>query len=179
MSKSKLIVGVDPGVTGAIVMTDGEKVVHKMRLPITDKNFMDAKKMQHLDVYKRFFEESDTVVLEELKSIYGIRASSNWTLAKSLGGLYHWCDLNFKNVILVTPKQWQQAIMDPLDYVWKVKGRKKKNDTKMTARNAVKRIFPTSDLRDLVEKPKAKVPDHNYVDAALLSYYGKITINDI
>jgi hypothetical protein len=76
----------------------------------------------------------------------------------------------FKNdwseVIRIAPKKWQASVIQPSDVV--LKEGKKTKDTKKTALNAAKRIFPNENL---VPKGK-KVPHDGLVDALLIAYYG-------
>ena len=167
-NEKQIVLGVDPGYSGAFVFSDGKDILHQCKI-IIDKNELINGKilLEHLAKID-YFHMCNTVVLEHPHSIFGIAASANWKLGESFGSLYTFLSTHFENIVLVRPKKWQKSVLLVEDIVLK---KDESKDTKKTSIKACERLFPDHDFRDLVNKPRARVADHNFCDAALLSKY--------
>lgn len=182
-----LIIGCDPGVAGAIViMSPFGEILEAHSMPTFDvlkpkkKKKIDPdappKRVSKSDVTKRkqidfkgLFEILDKhfgdgvippeIYVEELTHLFGLPSSSNFTLGYAAGVLHAAVQTFADEFYLVSPKKWQSGVFDGLDKRLKDNGRV---DTKETAKNAFKRIFPDY-----------KGPYNEGIrDAALIAYYG-------
>lgn len=171
-SNVEYVWGIDPGETGAIVLVRGKKVCFKSKLPKDENGLLTIDILDNVLDTENLLSVSDTVYLEHVHAIPGIAANSNWRLAQSFSALYMWCCSNFKHVHLFRPKAWQKIVIEEEDIVLKptkTKSGRDRKDTKLSARKAAKRIFRHYDFVDRDKTPRGTKPDHNYVDAALIT----------
>ena len=183
-----LIIGCDPGVAGGIVVLSpfGEILeAHSMptfdvikpkakkkvnpdappkRVPKTESSVTKRKQIDFkglFDILEKHFgpSQSPEIYIEEITHLFGLPSSSNFTLGYAAGVLHAAVQTFADEFYLVSPKKWQNGVFDGLDKVMKSNGRV---DTKETAKNAFKRIFP-----DYQGKYNEGIRD-----AALIAYYG-------
>lgn len=115
-------------------------------------------------------------VIEDLHSVYGSSAKSNFEFGKNNGliiGMLQVAEIPFTKI---GPKKWQKEMWQgirPVEVL--VKGKvnkdgspKKKVDTKATSLIAAKRLFPKETF---LATERSKVPNHNIVDAVLIAEY--------
>lgn len=108
-------------------------------------------------------------VLEDVHSIFGSSAKSNWEFGKINGMLEALLVANGIPYSKIQPKAWQKQLWEGVA-IQKTLGStcKEKTDTKKMSLLAAQRLFPNVDLR---KSERAKLPDHNKVDALLLAEY--------
>lgn len=187
---SKIDVGIDPGMSGGIViLVDGAiHAIHKM--PIFEVDVVKNKKkskQKHLDVPRLFeilrplyINNKPDVYVEELTHLFGLPASSNFKLGYSVGAI-HGVLQTLGEFYLIHQKKWQQ-IWDPSDITYEIdkktgkvkmakrgKTSKPKVNTKETSLNCARRLYPGHDL--LAEG--GRVPHDGCVDALLIATYGR------
>lgn len=96
------IIAIDPGSSGAICFLDADTADIKCML--TSDN--------PLDIADALFEfEPDVVIIEEVHSLYGMSAGSNFKFGFNVGlmhGLLRTCGIS--QVKTVQPKEWQKSI---------------------------------------------------------------------
>lgn len=115
-------------------------------------------------------------VTEDLHSVYGSSAKSNFEFGKNNGliiGMLQVAEIPFTKI---GPKKWQKEMWQgirPVEVL--VKGKvnkdgspKKKVDTKATSLIAAKRLFPKETF---LATERSKVPNHNIVDAVLIAEF--------
>jgi len=165
-------VGIDPGKSGAIVaITANGMVIHKTSTPLLGDS-LDVLAIQHLftsliGVY------NPVVILEDVHSIFGSSASSNFTFGYVCGAIEAIVLCQRMKLIKVQPKKWQAEIWLNSDKVYKSKKPDQKNasiDTKATSLCAVSRLFPGIDFR---KTERSKIAADGIVDALLLAEYGR------
>lgn len=171
--KQKAIIGVDPGKSGGIIALVGQDIVGKWIIPIS------GDKVDMVALYAIFNELKAkyhiTVVLEEVHSIYGTSAESNFVFGFVCGAIEAIVIANHLRINKVQPKEWQSELWQNGDRVYKVKKPDQKKapiDTKATSLNAAKRLFPGFDFRKSDSNRVTK--DHDgLIDACLISEFGR------
>ena len=165
-------IGIDPGKSGGIVViSDNGLVIHKTPMPLLGDN-LDVVAIQHLftslvGIY------NPVVILEDVHSIFGSSASSNFTFGYVCGAIEAVVLCSKFKLIKVQPKKWQAEIWTVSDKVYKTKKPDQKNpsvDTKATSLCAVSRLFPSEDLR---KTARSKIAADGIVDALLLAEFGR------
>lgn len=172
----KAYLGLDPGKLGGVVLIVPEQnKVYKWVMPLDGKPPKTVfNKQGYNDLLAKIKEKFPNVVavLEEVHSIFGVSASSNWSFGNTFGMQEMGLVANRIPYHLVPPKTWQKEIWAHSDKVMTVKKGKSKEsvDTKSTSLKAFKRLFPNEDFRASV---KSMVFHDGMVDAALLAEYGR------
>lgn len=173
-----IYVGCDVGKDGSIVAMDMDgrfllkSGIPKEKDPLDNypKLFAIFKQLQVLNG----FNKDIIVVIEDVHSLYGMSAKSNF----SFGGIKHAkimaCVALDYEYHLVQPKNWQKAMWLPEDVVLKPNGRTK--DTKATSLNAAKRMWPDEDFR---KTDRSKVPHDGIIDGALMAEYCRMINKNI
>jgi len=125
------------------------------------------------------FEGEIHCAIEDVHSIFGSSAKSNFQFGRSLGileGMVIAYDFPFTKV---QPKVWQKEMWSGISPVLINTGKKTKDgnikykaDTKATSSLACKRLFPSIDLRDTNRKTDRSKKDHDgIIDALLIAEY--------
>lgn len=152
---SKLTIGIDIGARGAIASLY--------------KGHLDYAILGTVPLWTRFIKslnkKPDLVVIEDLHSIFGASAKSNFQFGVNNGiviGALEALDIKY---IKVAPKKWQKAIWIEQDHI----RYNDKLDTKATSLNAALRIYPNEKF---IVTSRSIVPHDGIVDAVLLATYG-------
>lgn len=184
---TKSFIGIDIGANGGIaIIEETGKLVFTSTIPKV-KDRVDLNELNKL--IKSFTERTDynQVIIEDLHSIFGAGAKSNFNFGWINGAIEAIIVSSELSYFKVSPKAWQkiswQGIRPITNIVAayktdKLSGKKTANgtrdkiDTKGTSLLAVKRLFPKSDFK-VTAKGNASKNDHDgIVDAVLLAYYG-------
>ena len=167
------IAAIDPGSTGAIVILSEPIQIY---VPPTI-----GKKMDWAG-YARLFDKLEDcfVGLEEVHSIFGASAKSNFTF----GGMFYsaMCLLHSKGIRheMIPPKKWQSEIWSATDRVYKAGKVNKTVDTKATSLLAAKRLYPTLDFLygdNEQGNGRRTKPHDGIVDALLIAEFCRRTFN--
>ncbi len=184
-----LVIGIDPGKTGAIVaLSDMGNVIWKYVTPTIGKEI-------DWDKFASFLRYDDTdgvhVILEHVHAMFGVAASTTFTFGGCFEGVKALIAAYRLPFTLVQPKVWQKVMWQGIqehrkppkkltkkELIIKAAGSKVRTpkaigsiDTKMMSLIAAKRLFPNEDLRASTH-PRA-VPHNGIVDALLLAEYGR------
>lgn len=155
-----MVLGIDPGLSGGIVMLDDNKQIYfKIVMPVKDGEInSNALKsiMQELT-------DKDHIVIEDVHSIFGASAKSNFMFGKVCGIIQALANTTPATVTLVPPKAWQKKIWEASDIILK----NGKKDTKKTSLAAATRLAPNVDFR---KSERSKIPHDGIVDAYLIAY---------
>lgn len=180
---NRLYVGVDVGKNGGIVAiypADGsyEERVTTQVTPVIGKgkgSEIDGKTLRAL--FKGFDDYAGTeltVVIENVHSIFGVSAGSNFQFGRALGlieGLLMGMGISY---VKVAPKEWQSVGFMGVPVIEKA-GTKAKGaaryDNKAMALIAAQRLYPNLDLR---KSQKAEKAHDGIVDALLMGHYAKV-----
>lgn len=171
--KPRLWVGIDPGKSGGIVAMNNECQMKKWIIPLVGDS-IDMKTLY--DIFTPLKEKyAVTLILEEVHSIYGTSAGSNFTFGFVCGAIEAIVISHGFKLIKIAPKKWQAEIWQNSDIQYKPvePGKTKKQvNTKLTSLICAKRLFPNFDFRKSDSKRVTK--DHDgIVDACLLAETGR------
>lgn len=172
----KVWCGVDPGLKGGIAILKN-KEVHTFPMPLDIHKELNTEQLARIMFLND--EEEITIIVEDVHSIFGASAKSNFKFGWICGQINSLVYSGFAdNVIYVQPKVWQKEIWinedivgSPTKRIYKKSGLPiMKIDTKKTSYNAVKRIFPNVNIP---MTPKSKVPHDGICDSLLIAEYGR------
>lgn len=156
-------IGIDVGKNGGIAsIIDNELLLR----PIPEYILQIQDVLHSISVISPLDDVS--IAIEDVHSIYGTSAKSNFQFGRILGMKEAFCFTVFGKYELVQPKVWQKAVWEPSDMVKKEDG---KTDTKATSLNAAQRIFPNEKF---LKTKRSTVPHDGLVDASLIAYYLKL-----
>lgn len=162
---SKIWIGIDPGKDSFIAQINND-IVSFNRIPMIGTE-VDIRALN--TIFWKIDNVNVHAVLEDVHSVFGSSAKSNWEFGKINGMLEALLVANSIPYSKIQPKAWQKqlwegvAMQKTLGYTGK-----EKTDTKKMSLLAAQRLFPNVDLR---KSERAKLPDHNKVDALLLAEY--------
>ena len=174
VERTPAYLGIDPGKSGGLTVMQDGKIVFKAIMPISGDS-LDIRGLY--DLIKSLTSNYNlTVVLEEVHSIFGSSAGSNFTFGFVCGAIEAIVVSHRLKLIKVQPKKWQKEVWTNSDMAYKPKKPAQKNasvDTKATSLNCAKRLFPDFDFR---KSDSARVTkDHDgIVDAVLMCEYARI-----
>jgi hypothetical protein len=161
----KTYLGIDPG-KGSFICTIADDIVSFDKIPMIGTE-TDLKALNEIfSSYQIGFPKDNIhAVLEDVHSIFGSSAKSNWEFGKINGMLEALLVANGIPYTKVQPKRWQKQMWEGIPIQTNADG---KTDTKATSLLAAQRLYPMVDLR---KSERAKKPDHNKVDALLIAEY--------
>ena len=99
------ICGIDPGANGAICVLDSKNPAHIA--------LFDLKKATVWDIYDKLFTyHPDIIWIEDVHSLFGMSAKSNFTFGRNLGSIHAIAEINCfgRPPNTVAPKVWQKFI---------------------------------------------------------------------
>jgi len=157
-----MVMGIDPGLTGGIVVLGIEdEVIEKQVMPIKEK-FIDLEKLrQLLIIYKEF---GIKIYLEKVHSMPKQGVASSFKFGRIFGAIEAMLAGLQMEYFLVTPQEWQKVIHKDMD-------RKKIPNPKDRSYLACMNLFPTINL---CATPRCRKPHKGLIDALLIAKYGKI-----
>jgi hypothetical protein len=170
-------IGIDVGSNGAIaaINENGDILYYHRIYPELEKT------IEIIDNCILQLEENHThitVGIEDVKSIFGSSASSNFKFGRNKGiveaiiavlkhlGVYFYEGFDIE---LVPAKVWQNRTWIDSDIVWNKRGSKREKDTKATSLNAANRLFTC----DFIGTKASRKPHDGVVDAILIANYLK------
>lgn len=165
-----MIIGIDPGAQGGICLLGLDDGIDLYRMPLFEE-VINGKKVKHISVNKLekilspHVRWCQGIYVEDVHSIYGTSAASNFKMGYNLGMLHSLLDRLFGEYFLIRPKQWQKVWVES-DKVYRPN---KRIDTKATSLNAAKRLFP----KETFIPDGCRSPHDGVVDATLIAYNGK------
>ena len=151
----KLIIGIDPGMTGAVAILPEDGHAEVMELfPSADG------KRVVLPPYDFDLSGPIKVWIEDINAIPTFGSQTSFKMGRALGALETWADgLPHASIEYVKPAKWKKAFGLILDK--ESTGPEKKRISLECAR----RLFPGVDLH--------RVADHNKAEALLIAEYGR------
>lgn len=191
----KIFVGIDIGKNGGIAIMNSEGklqstiLIHKIaneidlnRLFKTFQSFLTYTTNKNSNVNS----EDVYIVFENLHSIFGSSAKSNFTFGQVNGFIEAFTVACEYTYLKVNPKDWQkvcwQGVKPVVNVVPKFKtligggkkiqnGTREKIDTKLTSLLAAQRLFSNWNFKPMLKTKESANNHDGLVDAALLSYY--------
>jgi len=188
-----IFIGLDPGSRGACVCVDENRSVrHQFAFKLNENDEFDMNYfiVQIKIIEERFQDEVFMFVLENVHSLFGMSAKSNFNFGKNCGIIEAVIAAFGYSFVKVTPKDWQKEQLKGIDVI-KVKKKEKykeydseklvfvdktrlvetkKNDVKAMSLQAQQRLFPNFNSLASV---RCKTPHDGLVDALLIADYGR------
>lgn len=160
-----MVMGIDPGLHGGIVILDeNQKIIFTSAMPLTKEGTIDSKEFQHI-LHK--LHNGAIVVVEDVHSIFGASAKSNFMFGKVCGIIEALVTtVGNYSVHYAAPKAWQKRVWQEGDIALK----NGKKDTKKTSLNAAIRLTEGKALSEFRKSERAKLPHDGIVDAYLIAY---------
>lgn len=157
-----LILGIDPGKKGAFSCFDTEvrEIVLESPIPILSNGDYDITEILKFAYIKKW----DHVFMEDVHSIFGSSAKSNFQFGRGVGILEAVITSTSRPFTLVKPKEWQKTAWQGIKLV---------KNPKANSLAAAKRLFPNNSF---LATQRSKVPHEGLIDAALIAYYGSTKI---
>ena len=164
-------IGIDPGQNGGLVCIDDTKtVILRYAFKKSAEKYIDILDfIKHLQMIS---ERNAIVILEDVHSIFGMSAKSNFSFGYICGLLYGIIKCLNYECIKVQPKVWQKEILGDMEKI--KKANLKSNDTKKMALIKSIELFP--EFNNLAT-PRCSKPHDGLIDALLIAEYGR-RIND-
>lgn len=162
----KYYLGIDVGKDGGLALYNSETGVLMTWLIPDDLKGLDE---CFSDIRREVGTADILVLIEDVHSIFGSSAKSNFQFGRIKGVKEALSVCWFGGYELVQPKKWQGVVWEEKDIVLKDNGRK---DTKLTSANAAREWFPGYDFR---KSQRARKPHDGLVDAALIALYGLLS----
>lgn len=159
--KTNTHIGIDPGKGSFLSVLRDDQVLF-YQIPMIGKE-IDMEGLKK--VFKGIAGADSHAVIEDVHSVFGSSAKSNFEFGRVVGILESMLVAFDIPYTKIQPKKWQSSLWEGVPLQKKPNG---KTDTKATSLIAAQRLFPTVDLR---KSERAKVPDHNKVDALLIAEY--------
>ena len=169
MEKQKVFIGVDIGINGGIVVINENGLINAHTIPVLGDKILD---IELFKIFEQYAEYEMFICLEEVHSIFGVSAKSNFSFGTTFGKKLMISAVS--NYLygavseLVAPKKWQAEVWASSDKIYKAA---KKVDTKKTSLMAAKRLFPS---QTFLATTRSRVPHDGLVDAALIAFYCKL-----
>ncbi len=156
---SQLIIGIDNGISGGIVLLMNKTILDSCAMPV-----MAKKKGNEIDIMavQRFVapvgQYDPMVIIEEPggSKNYGAAVS----MAASFAALKTWCRLSGYRFEAITPAKWQKVMLPNCA----------KGQTKVYALTRARELWPNEDWRESEQCRKAH---DGIVDAALIAEFGR------
>lgn len=165
-------VAIDPGKDGAIVAIDTEgTIISKNVIPKIGDD-IDATELCDMLLHLNHHYKP-TVVLEDVHSLFGMAAATNFSMGHTLGIIEGVIAVAKIKKVKVAPKTWQKEIWhkDDMEYKAIKEGQKKASvDTKQTSMKAAHRLFPGEDFR---KSARSRVAHDGICDAVLMAEFGR------
>lgn len=158
----KTYVGIDLGLSGAIVYLHPDGQITRMKMPLLGGK-LDKKAV--MDIYSKM-DSSYLVCKEHIVSMQGFSKASTKSIAEQ-STTFEMCELFYKiSSVSVRAVDWQKEMFTGLQLLKKADG---KRDTKAMAQIAYTKLFPNEPLFF----QGARVPNENLIDARLIAEYAK------
>jgi hypothetical protein len=167
-----MILGIDPGKEGAVVLLSGDgKEIIPFTMPVIGKELDRQTLLKNLISIGQTY--NPYVYVENVHAIHGCSAASTFSFGYVCGALHTAIEAARLSYTLVSPKTWQKEMFQGIPVLRKPAPKGKKRgpvDTKKMALIAAQRLFPTIDLRASI---RCKNPHEGIVDALLIAEYGR------
>lgn len=170
----RIYAAIDPGKQGAIVFLsdDGELELHTMPTIANQGKEYDLQQLKN--VMNQYKDKLVHLVIEDVHSIYGASANSNFEFGVGVGLVRMAAVMAEIPFTLVQPKVWQKKMFEGVPVI-KKPGKQETGrgslETKQMALVAVQRLYPKLDLR---KSARSTNPHEGIVDALLIANYCKL-----
>lgn len=159
---SKIYIGIDPGKYGGIFTIFPDNTYNKFVTPLVGDKINGREISKNLVDIISTHNSEVMVVIEDVHSIFGTSAKSNFQFGMSVGIIHGIVDALSIPYTLVGPKKWQAICYQ---------GIPENKDKKIMSAIAAHRLFPEESF---IATARSKKPHDGLTDAALIAYYGKV-----
>jgi crossover junction endodeoxyribonuclease RuvC len=170
MYSNNTILGIDPGLTGGMVIFDGKRILEKHIIPVIKesrngkiKNEINLKSLNTIILTAKRY--NPKCFLEKVGAMPGQGVSSMFAFGKSFGILIGMLTAHEIETILISPKKWTTLMHKPYAHT----NLNPKEKSKLIINN----IFPNENF---LATDKSKIPHSGLIDAALIAVYGYKTL---
>ena len=179
-----LIIGIDPGKTGSIIVIDGLGNVERKEVTPTVGTEIDW--IAFADILRDYEKFGCThVFLEHVHAMHNSSAKATFSFGGCFEGVKALCAAFKLPMTLVSPKDWQKEMHQGIPQQYKpavkiVTGKKAgqmgkpRKDPKKMSLMAVKRLFPHESL---LRTPRCSKEHDGIIDAFLIAEYGRRKLN--
>ena len=103
-----LIAGIDPGANGAICVLDSQDLAHVALLDLKKKSITEIYNWLDNEFSDPYFDNA--IWIEDIHSMHGMSAKSNFSFGRNIGMLHGMCEVFCSGCPpeTVTPKVWQK-----------------------------------------------------------------------
>ena len=168
-------VGIDPGKNGGIAAISDGGAVRLFTLPKIGNDIDITALCKIFNIMRDHMVTSGMEyrgAIEQVHSIHGSSASSNFEFGESVGLLRMGMAMTGMGWEPVQPKAWQKILFEgipPMTY--RDKDGKEKKDTKAMAHTAISRLYPNASF---LPTPRSSKPHEGMVDALCIAHYARI-----
>lgn len=170
MQCNSIILGIDPGLTGGLVLYNGSSILEMSTMPILKekrngrlKSEIDLNELNNLIV--KFKSHNPKCFLEKVGAMPGQGVSSMFAFGKGFGILIGMLSAHEIETTLVPPQRWTALIHKPYAHT--------SLESKEKSKLISSKLFPSENF---LATNKSKVPHTGLVDAALIAVYGYKTL---
>ena len=163
--ESKVIVGLDLGQKGGLVITQDGKILEMLVMPLVSDNDVNIRSIAK--ALKKYDTKNMHVVFEKFGGFFGYQKSASVSLARQGGMIEATLILLGIPFTKVQPQMWQKVVWEGTNILHKSDGKK---DTKKISLVTANRLFPHETF---MPSKAYKKPHDGLVDAALLAEYGR------
>ncbi len=157
-----IYIGIDNGLSGALVAIQGHKIVHATVMPLSAKNKGDEVCGKSIHTWINMVRmDGPVMVALEVPGKFAKGAMSLCSMWDSYGcirGVLESCDIRFT---AVHPRSWQAKMLPGCE----------KGNTKPVAKSKAKRLWPSQQWR---RTPLCKTDHDGLIDAALIAEFARI-----
>lgn len=184
MVSNKVFIGCDPGKEGAITYLYPDNSIETVKFPLIAGEY-DIKEFENIFIFMSKI--SCHLVIEDVKALQKPFDSGNWYLSRGKAILETLAIVYNISHTLVHSKTWQKEMWQgvpekraPSKTVIKNKGKFNESSyikkgsilTKEMSLLAIKRLFPTAEIRDPDRKTeRSKKPHDGVIDSILMAEY--------
>jgi len=166
---AKKVIAVDPGAAGAIAILEnndqGQMILTLHKMPLDPAGQVDPKAL-----WRILYDHLGAVALvhEDVHSIFGASAKTNFQFGRNSGISYAVLSLMRAPIEMVQPKKWQKVVHARLPAAFVSQAKQDKAKAKSLSLAAAQTIFPNESF---LASKQSKVPHDGLVDAACIAYY--------
>ena len=159
------IIGIDPGLSGAIAILDGNKVLNTFEMPVMSEGKKNKRQLNSAQLVNIIQENISTnediaVVVEQVNAMPGQGVTSMFNFGQTFGAIKGICAALKLPIFFVRPSKWKKHF----DLI---------NSSKDSSRTKVIEMYP------LIAQQLSKKKDVNKSDAILIArYYNETRFKD-
>jgi len=160
MNSEQLLISIDNGLSGAIVILQGNRIIEKMKMPIVSttkgKNEYDIHAI--IEVINKYLDA--LIVIEKAQAMPKLGTVQAFNFGKNYGILLGVFAALKRRFYIVHSKTWQTEMFRDMNY----------KDTKQASAIAAQRLFP---CENFIATERSKKINDGMTDATLMGVYAQ------